>query len=121
MLTKQTPDTIKSRLTMKGQGVETDLLLTYYNRKPDEFKAFFENQENLRVPEDIDKRDPKAILAFVNASVVLYLVKSFDDGTDAEFPLNRDGLIDLEGFWPDALMCIIQGYHKARGASLEKN
>lgn len=121
MLTKQTPDTIKSRLKIKAQGVETDLLLTYHNRRPDEFKAFFENQENLKVPEAVNKQDAKAILAFVNASVVLYLVKSFDDGTDAEFPLNSEGLVALEDFWPDALMCIIQGYHKARGAILEKN
>lgn len=121
MLTKETPDTIKARLTIKGQGVENDLLLTYHNRAPADFMAFFENQENLKVPESVPKNDMRAVVANVNASVVLYLVKSFDDGTDEAFPLNRAGLIELEAYWPDALHGIIQGYHKARGVQIEKN
>lgn len=122
MLTKQTPETIRARLTVKAQGVENDLVLTYFNHTPAEFKEWAENPENLKVPDGIDPlKQIDLALAHVNAAVVLYLVKSFDDGTDKAFPLTRDGLIDLEQTWPDTLAGIIRGYHKARGASVEKN
>lgn len=121
MLTKQTPETIKARLTIKAQGVETDLLLTYHNHKPDDFDAFAKNPENIKVPDDVPKRDVKLSLAHINATFVLFLVKSFDDGTDTTFPLTREGLIDLEAHWPDTLPGIVAAYHQARGAAVEKN
>lgn len=119
MLTKETPETIRSNLKIKAQGVETSLLLTYHNRSPDEYNEFVRNPENLKVPEGV-KGELDGI-AHINASLVLYLVKSFDDGTDKAFPLNRDGLVDLEQHWPGTLMGIVKGYHQSRAASVEKN
>lgn len=121
MLTKQTPDTVAARLTIKAQGVENTLQLTYHNHKPEVFKAFFENPENLKVPDDVKPSETRLAIAHINASVVLFVVKSFDDGTDTAFPLNRAGLLDLEEHWPEALPGIIHGYHQARGAAVEKN
>lgn len=121
MLTKQTPDTIKARLTVKAQGVETDLALTYFNHKPEAFDAFAKNPENIRIPDDIPKNDVRLAMAHINATFVLFLVKSFDDGTDATFPLTRAGLVDMEQHWPETLPGIIAGYHSARGAEVQKN
>jgi len=63
----------------------------------------------------------KLAIAHINATFVLFLVKSFDDGTDQNFPLTRDGLVDLEQHWPDTLPGIVSAYHRARGAAVEKN
>ena len=118
MLTKKTPDTIKASLKVKAHGVENSLLLTYYNRSPDEYKAFVENPENLKVPEGVKEHEG---VDHINASLVLFVVKSFDDGTDKDFPLNHDGLIELERYWPGTLFGIIRGYHQSRAAAIEKN
>lgn len=121
MLTKQTPETIKARLTVKAQGVETDLALTYHNHKPEAFEAFSKNPENIKIPDDVAKNDTRLALAHINATFVLFVVKSFDDGTDTAFPLTREGLVDLEAHWPDTLPGIVAGYHAARGAAVQKN
>lgn len=121
MLTKQTPDTIAARLTVKAQGVENTLQLTYHNHKPADYTAFIENPENLKVPDDVPKGNDRIGIAHINASIVLFIVKSFDDGTDSAFPLNREGLIELENYWPGTLMGLVKGYHQARGAAIEKN
>lgn len=121
MLTKKTPETIKASLKHKAQGVENSLLLTYHNRTPEQFKEFVGNPENLTIPTDNEKSSDVVQIAHINASLVLFLVKSFDDGTDKDFPLTRDGLIDLEQHWPGTLMALVSGYHQARSASVEKN
>lgn len=118
MLTKKTPETIKGDLTIKAQGVENNLLLTYHNRTPDEYEAFVKNPENMKFPEALRQDDA---VAHVNTTLALFLVKSFDDGTDKEFPLTREGLMDLERYWPGTLYGIIRGYHKSRTAEVEKN
>ena len=119
MLTKQTPDEIRATLSHKAQGVTNNIMLTYHNKTPDQFNEFVSNPENLKVPEDI-KNENDAI-AHMNAGILLFLVKSFDDGTDKDFPLNRDGLIELERYWPGTLLGMVKGYHQARAAAVEKN
>jgi hypothetical protein len=119
MLTEKTPDTIKASLTVKAQGVENTLMLTYFNHAPEKYDEFIKNPENLKVPDGID--NDMLGIAHINASLALFLVKSFDDGTDKAFPLNRDGLVKLERTWPGTLTGIVRGYHQARGAAVEKN
>ena len=92
MLTKETPETIRTNLKVKAQGVEKNLLLTYFNHDPDKYEDFVKNPENLKAPEGLS--DARGI-AHLNAIMVLFLVKSFDDGTDQAFPLNLDGMLDL--------------------------
>jgi hypothetical protein len=118
MLTKETPDTIKAMLKIKAQGVEKNLMLTYHNHAPDDYEDFIKNPENLKVPEGLT--DAVGI-ATLNALVALFLVKSFDDGTDKDFPLNLDGLVALERTWPGVLPGIHRGYHQARAADVQKN
>lgn len=119
MLTKETPLQIKTSLTIKSMGVENTLLLTFVNRKPDDYEAFMANQENFKYPETATTQIE--IQRHMNASVALFLVQSFDDGTEQTFPLTKEGLIDLERYWPGTLLGIHKAYHQARGASVEKN
>ena len=119
MLTEQTPETIKATLKIKAQGVENTLLLTYHNHSPDAYDEFTKNPENMKAPDGGES--DVMIVAHINASLALFVVKSFDDGTDKAFPLTRDGLIKMERHWPGTLFGIIRGYHQARGAAVEKN
>jgi hypothetical protein len=118
MLTKKTPDTIKGNLKVIGQGVENSLLLTYHNRSPEEYDAFIKNPENLKTPDGLS--DAEA-MSHINATLVLFLVKSFDDGTDKDFPLTRAGLMELDKVWPGSLYGIVRGYHQSRATAIEKN
>ena len=120
MLTKQTPTTLAARLTIKAQGVENTLILTYHNHNPDDFDAFRKNPESLKVPAELEK-DQDAGIRFIQAQFCLFVVKSFDDGTDKEFPLTLEGLTELDRYWPGTLHGITKAYHSARGAAVEKN
>ena len=119
-LTKNTPEKIKASLKIKAQGVEQNLELTYKNHSQEQWDAFATNEQNFKLPENVGENTMSAI-TFGNAQMVLFLVASFDDGTDKDFPLTLDGLIDLEGHWPGALIGIVRGYHMVRTAEVEKN
>ena len=119
MLTKKTPAEIKATLSIVAQGVSNTLMLTYHNRTAEEYDEFVRNPESLKVPDGIEE-DGLGI-AHINASMVLFLVKSFDDGTDEAFPLTRAGLIELEATWPGTLLGISRGYHQSRAATVAKN
>lgn len=118
MLTKKTPEQIKTVLKIKAQGVENTLQLTFHNHPPAKYQEFIQNPENLKSPEGTSDNDA---IAMINAQIALFVVKSFDDGTDKDFPLTLDGLVEMEKHWPGVLMGLIRGYHMARGASVEKN
>lgn len=117
-LNKKTPDTIKAELKVKAQGVENTLMLTYHNRSPDEYDKFVKNPENLKTDE---AADDLAGMVQINIALALFLVKSFDDGTDKDFPVTHDGLADLERTWPGTLFGIVKGFHQSRMAAVEKN
>lgn len=119
-LTNSTPDKIKATLKIKAQGVENTLQLTYKNHDQAAFDAFAKNEENFKLPESIQDGTMSAF-TFGNAQMVLFLVDSFDDGTDKDFPLTLDGLTKLEGKWPATLIGIVRGYHQSRAAEVEKN
>lgn len=119
MLTKTMPATIPALLKVKTQGVEITLGLTFHNRTPDDFDAFIGNQENLKAPDGVTNEGE--MLRHSNASVALYTIKSFDDGTNDAFPLTRDGLIEMDRHYPGILYALHKAYHQARGAAVEKN
>lgn len=120
MLTKQTPETISASLKIKAMGKEYSLMLTYTNHKLEDFDAWRQNPENIQLPESAKSSEIEMIRS-MNASVALFVIKSFDDGTDEAFPLNYAGLIDMDRTWPGILNGILVGYHQARAASVEKN
>lgn len=117
-LNRKTPDTIQANLKVKAQGVENTLLLTYHNRSPEEYDKFVKNPENLKTD---DASDELAGMTQINIALVLFLVKSFDDGTDKDFPVTYDGLSALERVWPGTLFGIVKGFHQSRMAAVEKN
>lgn len=130
MLTEETPDTIKATLQVKAQGAEYTLALTYHNRDQDEFDAFARNADNLKPPSKPEPTGNAAVddttatietFRAANIHLVLYLVKSFDDGSDVAFPLNYAGMEKLDKRFPGLLSGIIRGYHQARAAEVQKN
>lgn len=118
MLTKKTPESIKATLTVKCHGEENTLKLTYFNHDPEKLKSYVENKDNFKSPEGADEITK---LNHQTADMVLFLVKSFDDGTETDFPLNKAGLLALESHFPNILYGIIRGYHQSRAAEVEKN
>ncbi len=120
MLTVDTPAEIKSDLVFKGpDGAERTLKLTYVNRSPDEYDAFVNNPESMKAPSELTKQVD--VTRHVEVTFCLFVVKSFDDGTDSQFPVTYDGLWKLDRYWPNVLTGIARGYHLARNSSLEKN
>lgn len=119
MLTKKTPETIKASLKINAMGTEQELLLTYHNYAPDDFDAWRQNPENLKARDSA--KTEQDMIRDMNATIVLHVVKSFDDGTDEAFPLNMDGLVELDRTWPGMLNGIMLGYHQARAATVQKN
>lgn len=117
MLTKKTPETLKAIATVKHGGESTPLMLTFYNRTIDELTEFTKSGQMTDVPEQY-KGNP---IPWMNAQVCLFLIKSFDDGTDEDFPLNLEGLLSMESYYPAVLMGIVQLFHQVRGATVEKN
>jgi len=116
MLTKKTPETVKGIGTVKCAGDVSPLNLTFYNRTTDDLSSFMDTNITNAMPEGT-----KNPVAWVNAQVCLYIIKSFDDGTDTDFPLTLDGMLSMEAYYPNVLMGIIQLFHTARMAAVEKN
>lgn len=118
MLTKDTPPKLlKVNSTVKCGDIAIPLALTFNNYNTDELSEFTKSPALSKMPEGSDYNP----IHFVNAQVVLFVVKSFDDGTDKDFPLTLDGLIDMEKYYPGVLMGLLQRYHEARSVSVEKN
>lgn len=88
---------LPATLTINGQGESVTILLTYFNRK---------NSEVLTKVQEGSLGD-----------VVLFLVKEWD----CEYPLNLEGLSELEDDRPGTAECILSGWHEARRMSKEKN
>lgn len=120
MLTKKTPETIKATITIKSLGEDTTIMVTYFNRTPEETDAFVKNEESLKIPESAENNANHAV-ANINAGLGLFFIKSFDDGTEEAYPVTRDGLVQLELDRPNYVMALVNSYHRARAAAVEKN
>lgn len=114
MLTKKTPETFTATATVKCGDQHEPLRLTFFNRKTAELEKC---AGEMVIPDD-RKGNP---IPWMNAQVCLFIIKSFDDGTDKEFPLTLDGLLAMEGCYPGVLMGLVQLFHSARTVAVEKN
>jgi hypothetical protein len=119
-LTESTPETIKASLKITGRGVVQNLELTYKNRDEEEIEEFTRNEQNFKLPESIKDNSLDAF-RWGNAQMVLFLVESFDDGTDKTYPLTVDGLLKMEKKWKGVLRGIVTGFHQAQQVEVEKN
>lgn len=117
MLTKKTPETVKAIATVKCADSEQLVALTFYNRSTKELTEFMKNPALQTVPDGLATNT----VAWMNANVCIYIIKSFDDGTDSEFPLSLEGLLEMDIYYPNVLMGFIQLFHQARMAHVEKN
>lgn len=107
MLTRKTPDTLATTLTINGQGESITLDVTYTNRTQEEIEAVLEKALAS------DTKD----MQFANRETLLFVVKS----ADMEYPLTHDGLKELERDRPGMIEAMFMGYHKSRRVELVKN
>jgi hypothetical protein len=100
-LTRVTKESIKTTLTLKGQGEVLTFNITYYNRRQSEVEVQLkkEGEDN------------------TVADLILFMVKEWD----AEYPLTKEGVIELEDERPGIVYGIIEGFHEARKMHREKN
>ena len=107
MLTRKTPETLATEVTVKGQGETVTFEVTFYNRKLREIKAFV---DQLSPAPDDD-------LEFNNRETLLYMVKSWN----TEYPLNNEGVREMEDSRPGMIINLFNFYHQARAVELVKN
>jgi len=107
MLTRKTPDTLATTLTINGQGESITLDVTYHNRTQEGIEAVLEKA----------MADTTVDAQFANRETLLYVVKS----ADMEYPLTHDGLKELERDRPGMIEAMFFGFHKARRVELVKN
>lgn len=110
MLTRKTPDTLATTLTINGQGEEpVQFGVVYHNRKQDDI-------DNV-LREAMASEEAKLDMQHANRCTLLYVVKS----ADMEYTLDHAGLKDMESDRPGMIEAMFIGYHKARRVELAKN
>jgi hypothetical protein len=109
MLTRKTPDTLATAITLKGQGEEITFNVTYFNRTQDAIKECLEKYQ--ATPEAQD--DP----TYPNLQAVLFITKTLD----SEYPLTLEGLREMERDRPGMVEVLFYGFHQARRVELVKN
>lgn len=90
---------IPSALTVKGQGETIQFNLTFHNRSSDELDAKLKEKGN------------------TYGDTILFIVESWE----SEYPLTREGLIELDNDRPGILIALLDAYHDARRMHREKN
>ena len=98
MLTKKGPATIPAKLTVKSQGEELTFNVTFHNRTADEVAAVLKDSNTI-------------------ADALLFVIKDWE----ADFPLDKQNLTELEASRPGMAMALIDAFHKSRKAEVVKN
>ena len=109
MLTRKTPETVSTKLTVKTASGKVSFAVTFFNRSDEEV------QQNVAdtSADERGKKDP----AWVNRQQVLFVVKEME----TEYPLDDDGIREMERDWPGMIEALFFGYHQARRVELVKN
>lgn len=108
MLKRIRPDAIKTTLAVTGQGETFKFDVTYYNRKQSEVVEAVAKAQQAAIEEQRSE---------TVADTILYLVKDWD----SEYPLTKEGVMEMEDDRPGLLMAIITGFHRARQVEVAKN
>lgn len=107
MLKKKTPDTIPAMLTLKAQGEEFKLSLTYRNLKQAQYDAAVEKA----------KADHPGDLIKSNAALALALIVDWG----SEYDLTLEGLIEANDDRPYLIATLVGGFFEARAVERVKN
>lgn len=101
MLTKKTPDTFATNLTIVSFGEPVKLVVVYNNI----------------APETLDAEAKAANRAFTDDEMLLKVVNSWD----AEYELTHAEIAQLQRDRPGLVYAVIQGFFRGRLAALQKN
>jgi hypothetical protein len=109
MLTRKTPETISTSITVKGQGETMTMDVVYYNRKLEDIQAVLKTaQAHSRNEVDYE---------FANRETLLFLIKSWD----SEYPLTNEGIKEMEADWPGMIVGLGVKFHESRQVEVVKN
>ena len=99
MLKRQRQEKIGVSLTLEGQGDKIKFDITFNNLRSSEIEAMAKNEE-------LDIMD-----------IALAMIAEWD----AEYPLTKEGLKELEDDRPGSVKGLIEGFHEARKVQRVKN
>lgn len=97
-LKRQRAETLPATLTIKGQGETSVFDVTYHNRKLSQLQAKLEEAEDA-------------------SDAVLFIVKDWD----SEYPLSKEGILEMEDDMPGITLALTAGFHEARMVHKVKN
>lgn len=97
-LQRKRAEILPATLTITGQGETSVFDVTYFNRKLTEL------QEKL---EDADDA----------TDAVIFIVKDWD----CEYPLTKEGIMEMEDDRPGIVLAVMAGFHEARMVQKVKN
>ena len=110
MLTRKTPDTLSTALTITGQGVpDIKFNVTYHNRKQSDLEELLAKHQ----ASDEAKRDPQ----YANRQCLLYIIRDWE----TEYPPTDEGIKEMEDDRPGMIELLFIGYHMARRVQAGKN
>ncbi|HEX8586168.1 MAG TPA: hypothetical protein VF680_17380 [Allosphingosinicella sp.] len=109
MLTRKTPTTLATAITITGQGEDIKFNATFRNRTQDEIDAKFK--------ELTESETGKQDATWVNRQMALYLIESME----TEYPVTDEGFNEMEQDRPGLMEALFYAYHKARKVELAKN
>lgn len=99
MLTRQRKEVIPSTLTLTGQGEKVKFNIDYNNLKSSRIEEMAKD-ENMSV-----------------VDCVLEMVSKMD----TEYPLTKEGLLEMEDDRPGTIQAIVIGFHESRKVERAKN
>lgn len=113
MLTRKTPETIATTITVIGQGVpDIKFNCTFYNRDDvdEKLKEFLKTPEAEKALEDGD-------FQYAIRQCLLYVIKEWD----TEYALTDADIKAMEAARPGMIELVFVGFHKARRVEGAKN
>lgn len=113
MLTRKTPLTLATSLTIEGQGESFSFQIEYKNITNADMDAFNNTPSVVNKPEKEGDEHPRRSLA----ETILHIV----NGWESEYPLTLEGIQEMEQDRPGMCMSILGGWYKARGVHIVGN
>jgi hypothetical protein len=110
MLTRSTPETLATEITVNGQGhAPIKLNVTFHNRTQD--------QVNDKLLEAVKHEKAQSDMQYANRAVLLYVIKDME----SEYPLTDDGMREMESDRPGMIEGLFSAFHRSRRVEVVKN
>jgi len=109
MLTRKTPATLASNVTITGMGEDVSFDITFHNRTQAQIDA--------KLKELNKSERGKKDASWVNRELLLFIVNKMD----TEYPLTNEGVAEMESDRPGLIVALFNHFHSKRLVELAKN